>query len=804
MRKISKIFLLLLIVLTLSALFAITAFAEENAAEEPQIPEGSAIEYTDAEGTVSYHTADEFSSLVTAGGTLKLLADIDTDCAAIPVKKDTKIDLNGYTLKRVVYFGKFYEATANGDGSYTYGETAVTTTVGESTRDFFTIQADNISFTITSTNGKGTIYNVNAGADTWTCDDKVVKRTITSYYNSNLILSSYVNDKYYGANIDYELSNVNLYMKSILYQTHRTSGYFDFTIHNVFHFLMNYTKGDDYGAGHVFMIASGININIHVTDSIFYSPNASTSFFRFVDPTYGQSFANVKFTNCDIVKPATSYSLGITNARADSSLILFENCRIYDVNGSSAKSTYGSKGTMMPVAGDASYTPAYDVEGYTAVELSKQKTVSYVVPNTTTFTTDTSSDIQVPNTEYATKTVKLNFKKIITKDVNVTWKKGDEVLRVDTLKPGVDSLASAPALDPYYLEDDDYRNLAYQWADAPENGKAASTELGWEDATYYAVLEIDGHKEYVKGLKGAMLNMSYMAHFAYNFYLPVVDGVEITSVKAGNTTKARGSNIWIANREYYYYTVGYSMSTSALNDTIITVDYTIDGVSYTAKCQFNVMTYAELAIRHERATENEKEAVACLIRYVEESYKYYAAAESSTHYTDNAAKFEEFYTNYRRPADYVTEYPSNEIHTVDEELLKNYIEKIEFKVIGEKVTFAVTLTDEAVAAGYRILFGNVGYKDKISSDGKVYYTDNRTLHGNLMNAKYSITVTDDKYNTLKIDSDGDGTLDKSVMTYYSMATYISIMESRDVNVDLAKSLYAFGKAVIAVRAEIYK
>ena len=108
-----------------------------------------------------------------------------------------------------------------------------------------------------------------------------------------------------------------------------------------------------------------------------------------------------------------------------------------------------------------------------------------------------------------------------------------------------------------------------------------------------------------------------------------------------------------------------------------------------------------------------------------------------------------------------------------------------------------------MTSGYRILFGNVGYKDKISSDGKTYYTDNRPLHSHLMHPTYWISVTDKDYNVIKVDTDGDGTAETKLEAKYSMATYIKSMEDAGKDVPLAKALYAFGKATIAVRAEIY-
>ena len=793
MKKLSKIFLLLLLVLTLCTVCALTVFAEEGANEEATVPEGSAIEYTDAEGSVTYHAADDFSALVIAGGKIKLLADIETDCAPISVKNSVVIDLNGYDFTRVVYYGKFYEATDNGDGTYTYGDTLVSSTTGHSVRDVFAIQNDEIDFTFYSSTGRSSVYNIVAYAKTWSIGETVVKREIISYFNSNLILSTYVDYKYYGENINYNISNVDLYMQSIFYQTHG-SGSFNFTIDNINHFHMKYTaSGDTYEAGYTFMMGSKSDVIINVTNSIFYSPLASTPFLRFVDSPYSGKVCNVTFKNCDIIKTQTSYSYGNSNKRTDA-VIIMDDCRVCDMAGVKA-----SNGSIFPVASDAGYPTM--LEGFTRQTITTKK-ISYVVPSATGFTTNTSSDVQVPNLEFATKTVDIYFSAMATKEIALTWMKGDEVVKTETVTPGITAFAT-PSLDPYYDDSDDYRNIAYQWADAAEGGKAVTEIPGWEDSyTFYAVTEIDGVKNYVAGLKGAMLNMTYMAHFQYNFYLPVVEGVEITKVAVGSSVKSKSAtNIWISDVECYAYVIGYPTSTGALENTTVTVTYTVDGQSFTAKFTFNVLDYAELAYQHEKATEVEKEALACLVRYIHESYKFKATNNTLDEATEKI--FQDYYTNYRTPADYVTEYPTKELHTFKEDLLKDYIESVHFTVIGSKVTFAVTLTDKAVANNCRILFGTVGYKDKISADGKTYYTDNRSLYQNLMAASYTITVTDSAYNTLKVDTDGDGTVDTALETKYSMATYIKSMEDAGKDVPLAKALYAFGKATIAVRAQIY-
>ena len=668
-------------------------------------------------------------------------------------------------------------------------------------RDVFSIQADNITFKLYSSSDRGAIYNANAEADTWTCDEKVVKRTIVSYYNSNLIYAGYDDSTgktlYSSNNITYDISNVDLYMQSIMYQTHSNAEY-TVTIDNIRHYAMRYdVSGDTYGASNTFMLGAAENLTFTATNSLFWTPLASTNFFRLVNKGYSGTFAKVTFTNCDIVKTQTSYAYGITNARGtETSLILFENCRVNDLNGGASKAAFATNGTITPTASDSQYCSAY--EGYERLTLKSAKTISYTVPNATAFIKNTDSDVNYTDFAFPTKTASITFKDVYTKEVTINWVKGEEIVKTESVKPGVTTF-TAPTLDPYYDETDDFRDIAYQWADAPEGGKAVTEVPGWEDSyNFYAVTEIGGVKKYVAGLKGAMLNMTYMAHFAYNLYIPKVDGVEVTKIGS----KVPSSTVYIYDKEYYVVNAGYPTSTDALNNSNVTVKYTIDGQSFSATLKFNAILYAQLAVTDEKATEIEKEAAGCLVRYIHESYKYVDADHVLNEATEKV--FQDFYTDYRKPAEYTTTYPSNEVHTVNEAAIAGLIESIHFKVIGSKVTFAVTLTDEAYNAGYRILFGNVGYKDKISSDGKTYYTDNRSLSSNLMHPTYGITVTDTNYTAIKRDLDGDGTAETVAKTNYSMATYIVEMEKEGENVDLTKSLYALGVACKQVRETIYK
>ena len=160
------------------------------------------------------------------------------------------------------------------------------------------------------------------------------------------------------------------------------------------------------------------------------------------------------------------------------------------------------------------------------------------------------------------------------------------------------------------------------------------------------------------------------------------------------------------------------------------------------------------------------------------------------------------YKNYRTPAPYATEYPSKAVHTVNETAIDGLIESISFTTVSSRVCLAVTLTDEAVAAGYKVFFSGVGWGNEYNIGGKTYYTNNRPLYKYLMVDKYTITVVDKDNKDLYRDLDGDGTAETLAATSYSMPTYITVMEAKGQNVDLVKALYDFGTAVLKVRAHL--
>ena len=296
-----------------------------------------------------------------------------------------------------------------------------------------------------------------------------------------------------------------------------------------------------------------------------------------------------------------------------------------------------------------------------------------------------------------------------------------------------------------------------------------------------------------------MFNMTYYAHFQYNIYLPVVEGV---TYKRIGTVKESYSKAYISDTEYYIGSAAYGDSATAFDANSYWITYEIDGVSYTVELKPTAYLYAMLAIEDPSHTSRDKEATGCLVRYIEESYK--AVAGEAGVSEEIQAKFDAFYAKYT-PKAYVTEYPN--VYANDYTNFEKYIESISFSIYGgSRVALMVTLTDEAVAAGYKIATSGISYGVlKSSNSGRVWRTDNSKLTS-IMNNSYTIYLvtpesTGSNFTTVKVDVDGTET---ALSFKYNLATHIVELENQKSYAGLPKALYAFGQAVKAVRDSIYE
>lgn len=803
MKKFSKLFLLLIIVLALSVSLGITVFASEGeeAQESSAIPEGAELEYTVGD-TVTYHKADEFKTLVAAGGKIRLLCDIELDISSITVTKDVTIDLDGHDLTRAYYFGNHYVATYDeATGEYTYGTETTYKTATTNTASFFNINAKNVDFVITSTAGGGTIYQTGVKADTWYNESgEIVKRDVIGF-----ALTRFVNmdsgSSYSGSTFTFN-GGISIYTDSLILQTSASNIPFTVTLDDVNVYATVNTLGSGTSNYYTFRLESSGNVNVNVSNSTFYFLKASSAqFIKLVTEKNNSKKLTMTFDNCDIIKTGSTYSIGISNSKKEAlSEIVFNNCRLYDVGGKSYTNTYAAAGTLAYLStksSNESYCPPVYEQSLTNKTVSVSKT--YTVPSSTAnFPTVTNGQVESVSTSFATKSLTLTYNTVVTKPVTVNYINGEDIVETKTLYPGVDSFSGPEII--VELEDDLYRNLRLQWVD--EDGNLADEFISFDDVqNYYTAKSVNGNYDYVAGLKGAMFSMKYMTHFTYVFYLPVVEGVTVTSISGLRA----GDNTAYISGDLYNYWIEYVESAESFDDLSVKVTYTVDGRKFTASVDLSAYLYAYLAINSSDHTEIDKEATACMVRYIEESYK--LVDEDHVLSDDLTAKFNSLYA-MRTPANYVTEYPQNEIKDYNEAAVDGLIESVQFGLYnGTRLSFIVTLTDEAVAQGYKVYFHGVSYGIANSRQGgKVWYTNNTEIYKYMMNNTYTIRIctsdSTDKNATVierELDLNGDGVLESvKAETNYSLATYC-----KETDAPIAKALYAFGKAILAVRESIY-
>ena len=747
------------------------------------ISDGKSVYYKD----VDFHNA---VANAPAGALVKLHGDVDTNCGNIKVSRTVTIDLNGYDIRRVFECGIKYEALANGDGTYTYSTSTELERINLSADtdvrkisstglNLFTVLENDTVFTITSSREGSEIYAVVMNVNTWyTAEGEKLDHTKTTFRTSNLcsIPGDTVNE--------FNLSNVTVYSTMLLAQT-GTSATITVNIDNIKHFAMRPTAGDTYIYYYfqTFSFVNKLSVKFNATNSLFYN-HVSNELIRSFSGSVTETKLFITFTNCDIIKDNDTYTTGIINALASGmthrAKILFSNCRILDTGApAGAYVSHGTYASIMNYVTNPTVCPAAD-EGFERVSIPNH-IVSYVVPTVTNFTLDPNSTLPMPSFTYATKPLSIKYNTVATKAVNVTWIKDGEVYKTETLYPGKDSFEGH--VFRIVLENDSYRDAVYQWVNA--EGKVSDAQFYWDaEQVYTATEKVDGKYKYIAGLKDAMMNLSYLGHFAYNLYAPVVEGVTVNKIGDYAPGKAM-----IDGREYYVSNAGWISPAELLTpQTKKYVNYTIDGVSYSVEFTLDITLYIEQLFKNPATTAQEKDTVIKLMAYSEEVYKLKGLLTE-----ENKAKFDAFFTEYsegNRPA-YVSEYPVSEIHTVDE-TFSTYVKSFGFAIYTSlnRMSFVATINADAAAAGYKLTVNGIsnGFESKTvnNSDGSVsYYTDN-THVSRIIRAVIVVSV---------LDSSGKVV----ASTNYSFATYAKSIDSNAEGANVVYSFYTFAKSAAKTR-----
>ena len=711
------------------------------------------VEAISADGTTSkFYKAEDFTSAIStveAGGTIKLYNDIVIS-DSIKFAKNLTIDLNGYDL--------FLYAKATATYAATYNAETGTYTKGKAIKDYsspylFYFGSSGFTFNLTSSKPGSVVSGVLDLEQQLIYEDEVVD-TIYTNVGAGLI-NCYPSDSTF--NIYGE--NIIFYVSTLVYGEHGGNGSnLSFNIDGGTYVYTGSYEG---------LLALRRGGNHTIKNATFFCNG--NNIVR--GGAYDKS-TKVTFENCDIVNATVSIS-------SASDVFTFNNCRL-DFTGIA----YG-KGTIA-----YGQNTVYTVENSNVILGEDLSKAAYATNETYSY----------PEFVYTSENYTYKIKaysrdaafsyKVINPELDSTtvyWVGLDGEI-VETSIAIKNSTIAAPTVK--IPVGDGYRAITNpKWVDA--DGNAANFNIGSESAyTFYATLP-DEAAEYVSCVDGALFSLVYYAHFGYNVYLPVVDGVEVTNI--GGRTGSSIGKVYVDGVEYYVATTVYPDSTGALNNQDIKCYYTIDGVNYEVTFKVSAIMYANMIVDDPASKDFEKEAVGCMVRYIEESYK------ASGRYTDWAkGEIEAFYAKYT-PAPYVTEYP--DALTPDYAAVNEHIDSIHWTLQGNRVALVITLTDEAVKNGYKVFTSGIAYGLLTTTDGgKTWYTNNTKLATSVM-AKYYISIvtadsTNQNYTIVNSDVNGEAV---PATIYYSLATYIKATDN-----ELAKSLYAFGKAVITVRENIYK
>lgn len=751
----------------------------------------------DAEGAPSYYLASEFITKIgeaEADSTVKLLTDIELS-ETIAVSKNLTIDIDGHDIKKTSYHGNGYVATYDEEtGAYTYGtETAYGTATTYGTYATLFSVKESVTFTLTSTSGGGTVYNTNAKANTWYYNDEIVKREIL-YKSVSYVVSSG------GSNFTVNINGgINFHATALYYSTSGAHNYTTINIDNVnFYYKApddDPSESTDVYYAKIFPINAKNGENMTVSNSLFYTP-VGASMIR----CYNASAVtcSYKFINCDFIKANTSYRLDVETKKAATEIV-FDNCRLYDTGHSSVAAT-SINGTYA-TNNDASAIPAGS--GFENKVLSTSVSFSYLVPKVTAFAiADSNALIQEISLDYpCTETVTAYFNVVAAKTVTVNWMNGEEVYKTTevVIYPGSD--IEIPKLTKE-LEGDLYRDILYQWVDANNNlaVNVLSSNIDWEIDTYTfnAAESLDGVTKYVPVLKDAQLSLSYVSQFHQLFYLPVVEGMERPTI-TGYKPDALGTVI--INRQQYYLYTYWESATTIFNTHTLEVNYTIDGVDYTAKVDVSALIYADLILSNQDYYAAEAESVANMVRYAYECYKITSSdatvAANLEKYTpkiteligtvaaDGSSTGGKFNLNA-----YTTSF--GEVAESDIENYGQYIHSMGFGIVGTSGRTMVILNKEATDAGVTIYFnGSKGRTDTTTIKNEndedvtvtVFFVDNQKVYNAIGKINITIKVSEEE----------------SYSTSYSLPQYITEVskQSPEANINVAKAMYDFGVAAKA-------
>ena len=730
------------------------------------------LEVISPEGVSSYYLEKEYDaafSSAPANSTIKLHTNVNCDAQIILAKKNLTVDLNGFALCHNQYTVTDYEATYDSStGKYVKGaKMADPVTIGTAGYVFYST-ASNFTFTVTSSRPGAVLSSMSVSADRWMCDGVSVNVDNVVVTKGSGLYSLYPSNATY--NIVSEKGYITIYAGCLFYGEHGGNGATLSTTcdgTNIY-FVAKHGEGGNAirnGGNHYFKNCTIVGCGDYLHKNAGGEKrNKDSNFF----------YENCDISNGSFYSSASTDTFTFTNCRLNVSFVgVYELCigdNTYSVSDPSAFKTYIEDTSLEKL----SVSEPFTYNKVTGAQINLDPVTLRPLATPSVNATEGTYNYYYFNPMYGPT-------KVIFKDLE-----GNVISEVVASKNKV--VSSAPAISL----GDGWRKVTNPiWRDA--EGNISDLMLGDADEyVFTAELPAESEREYDSHLTVAKMNMSYYSSFAYNIYVPKVDGIDIVSIGGA----APQATVLIGGEEYYICTV-YVNTLNALDDCAVTVEYVIDGQSFASELTVSAYIYAMASVEDSAHTALDKEATGALVRYIEECYKFNVAGAALS--DELQAKFDAFYAKYT-PADYVTEYPQEELHAVNVSAIDGLIESMYFRVRGSSIDFVVSLTEEAMNLNYKISFATSEYE--VINEGKLFCTEQTPLYVSLMSSSYTINVVDAEGNVVMRDLDKDGTAETAATTQYSMATYISCMEADGYTVDIVKALYALGKATLAVRNSI--
>ena len=336
---------------------------------------------------------------------------------------------------------------------------------------------------------------------------------------------------------------------------------------------------------------------------------------------------------------------------------------------------------------------------------------------------------------------------------------------------------------------DGWRNvIVTEWTNA--NGEIDYT-LGTEDEYVFTAVIPTENATYVGAISDVRLNLMYFTNFHIIVYVPydkdIASTVTVENINGANLVQKSGK-VLIDGEEFYALRT-YNSTTEVFNESIVTINFTVDGIEYSERYNISGLVYADIVLNDKDATDLEKLAVGNMVRFVREAI---LLKDNSADYkvvldaidTLIGSKDGTVTGVYTLP-----EYIANEDYpNIDNDYsaISEYIESIHLRLSGNNVAYVFTKTDKAIAESATISVS--GLADVAVRDNTATYKYPWTLNLRVYEAIGSFTVTVNV--PAQVDAETGETVEaKTLSATYSIGAYINATDN-----ELAKAFYAFGAA----------